>query len=83
MRIAELVRLRWLVGTGLGIGVLQFSFLYLGMAAGMPAVAVLERFAQTLKVLTSTPSIAAARRLSTSPWMGAMGSAVAALMLAA
>jgi len=31
------VKLRWLVGTGLGIGVLQFSFLYLGMAAGMPA----------------------------------------------
>ena len=31
------VKLRWLVGPGLGIGVLQFSFLYLGMAAGMPA----------------------------------------------
>lgn len=31
------VRLRWLLGTGLGIGVLQFAFLYLGMAAGMPA----------------------------------------------
>lgn len=31
------VRLRWLIGTGLGIGVLQFAFLYLGMAAGMPA----------------------------------------------
>jgi O-acetylserine/cysteine efflux transporter len=31
------VKLRWLLGTGLGIGVLQFAFLYLGMAAGMPA----------------------------------------------
>lgn len=31
------VRLRWLVGTALGLGVMQFSFLYMGMAAGMPA----------------------------------------------
>ena len=31
------VPLRWLIGTGLGIGVLQFLFLYLGMTAGMPA----------------------------------------------
>jgi O-acetylserine/cysteine efflux transporter len=31
------VQLRWLIGTGLGIGVLQFAFLYLGMAAGMPS----------------------------------------------
>lgn len=30
------VRLRWLVGVGLGIGLLQFAFLYTGMAAGMP-----------------------------------------------
>jgi len=30
------VPLRWLIGTGLGIGLLQFAFLYLGMAAGMP-----------------------------------------------
>lgn len=30
------VRLRWLIGTGLGLGVLQFSFLYAGIAAGMP-----------------------------------------------
>lgn len=28
---------RWLVGVGLGIGAMQFSFLYLGMTAGMPA----------------------------------------------
>lgn len=28
---------RWLVGYGLGFGVLQFAFLYTGMAAGMPA----------------------------------------------
>lgn len=31
------VPLRWLVGTGLGLGVLQFAFLYVGMAAGMPS----------------------------------------------
>ncbi len=31
------VPLRWLIGTGLGIGILQFGFLYLGMAAGMPS----------------------------------------------
>lgn len=28
---------RWLVGYGLGFGVLQFAFLYWGMAAGMPS----------------------------------------------
>ena len=31
------VRWRWLLGYGLGFGILQFAFLYLGMAAGMPA----------------------------------------------
>jgi O-acetylserine/cysteine efflux transporter len=31
------VELRWLVGVGAGIGILQFAFLYLGMAAGMPS----------------------------------------------
>jgi len=31
------VPLRWLIGAGLGIGVLQFAFLYLGMASGMPS----------------------------------------------
>ncbi len=31
------VPLRWLFGVGLGIGLLQFAFLYLGMAAGMPS----------------------------------------------
>jgi O-acetylserine/cysteine efflux transporter len=31
------VKLRWLLGVGLGIGLLQFAFLYLGMAAGMPS----------------------------------------------
>jgi O-acetylserine/cysteine efflux transporter len=31
------VPLRWLIGTGAGIGILQFGFLYLGMAAGMPS----------------------------------------------
>lgn len=30
------VPLRWLVGYGLGFGVIQFTFLYTGMAAGMP-----------------------------------------------
>jgi O-acetylserine/cysteine efflux transporter len=28
---------RWLLGVGLGIGTMQFAFLYLGMAAGMPS----------------------------------------------
>lgn len=31
------VPLRWLIGIGLGIGILQFAFLYAGMAAGMPS----------------------------------------------
>ncbi|WP_346619546.1 EamA family transporter [Blastococcus montanus] len=31
------VPLRWLIGVGLGIGILQFAFLYLGMATGMPS----------------------------------------------
>lgn len=30
------VKLRWLIGYGLGFGVVQFVFLYWGMAAGMP-----------------------------------------------
>ena len=30
------VPVRWLLGVGLGIGLLQFAFLYLAMAAGMP-----------------------------------------------
>jgi O-acetylserine/cysteine efflux transporter len=31
------VPLRWLIGVGVGIGILQFAFLYAGMAAGMPS----------------------------------------------
>ena len=31
------VPLRWLLGVGLGTGTMQFAFLYLGMAAGMPS----------------------------------------------
>lgn len=31
------VPLRWLLGYGVGFGVLQFAFLYLGMANGMPS----------------------------------------------
>lgn len=31
------VPVRWLVGVGIGIGLLQFACLYLGMAAGMPS----------------------------------------------
>ncbi|KJC65749.1 EamA family transporter [Agreia bicolorata] len=31
------VKLRWLLGVGFGIGLLQFAFLYAGMAAGMPS----------------------------------------------
>lgn len=31
------VPLRWLLGVGFGTGTMQFAFLYLGMAAGMPS----------------------------------------------
>jgi O-acetylserine/cysteine efflux transporter len=31
------IPVRWLIGVGLGIGTLQFAFLYLSMAAGMPS----------------------------------------------
>jgi O-acetylserine/cysteine efflux transporter len=31
------VPVRWLIGVGLGIGLIQFGFLYLGMATGMPS----------------------------------------------
>ncbi|MGY1847237.1 MULTISPECIES: EamA family transporter [unclassified Blastococcus] len=31
------VPLRWLIGVAVGIGILQFAFLYAGMAAGMPS----------------------------------------------
>ncbi|MGY1987447.1 EamA family transporter [Blastococcus sp. SYSU DS0669] len=31
------VPLRWLIGVGVGIGILQFACLYAGMAAGMPS----------------------------------------------
>ncbi len=31
------VRFRWILGYGLGFGILQFAFLYWAMAAGMPA----------------------------------------------
>ena len=30
------VHWRWLIGYGLGFGIIQFAFLYWGMAAGMP-----------------------------------------------
>ncbi|OYO16668.1 EamA family transporter [Enemella dayhoffiae] len=31
------IKWRWLLGTGFGLGVLQFAFLYVAMVAGMPA----------------------------------------------
>jgi O-acetylserine/cysteine efflux transporter len=31
------IPLRWLIAVGFGIGTMQFAFLYLGMAAGMPS----------------------------------------------
>ena len=31
------IRLRWLIGTGVGLGILQFGFLYVGMVAGLPS----------------------------------------------
>jgi O-acetylserine/cysteine efflux transporter len=51
------VRLRWLVGYGLGFGTLQFLFLYWGMAAGMPtglASLVLQASAPFTVVLGAT-----------------------------
>jgi O-acetylserine/cysteine efflux transporter len=51
------VRFRWLLGYGIGFGVLQFLFLYWGMAAGMPtglASLVLQASAPFTVVLGAT-----------------------------
>jgi O-acetylserine/cysteine efflux transporter len=51
------VPFRWLLGVGLGIGTMQFAFLYLGMAAGMPsglASIVLQASAPLTVVIAGT-----------------------------
>jgi O-acetylserine/cysteine efflux transporter len=51
------VPLRWLIGYGVGFGILQFAFLYWGMAAGMPtglASLVLQSSAPFTVVLGAT-----------------------------
>ncbi|MGH8879570.1 MAG: EamA family transporter [Stackebrandtia sp.] len=51
------VRARWLVGYGIGFGVLQFAFLYWGMSSGMPtglASLVLQASAPFTVVLGAT-----------------------------
>ncbi|UYM06786.1 EamA family transporter [Solicola gregarius] len=51
------VRVRWLVGYGIGFGVLQFAFLYWGMSSGMPtglASLVLQASAPFTVVLGAT-----------------------------
>ena len=50
------VELKWLVGTGFGLGLMQFAFLYLGMHAGMPsglASIVLQASAPFTLILSS------------------------------
>ncbi len=64
------VPVRWLVGYGLGFGVAQFSFLYLGMAAGMPtglASLVLQSSAPFTLVLGA---VLLRERVRTRQWMG-------------
>jgi O-acetylserine/cysteine efflux transporter len=64
------VPLRWLVGYGLGFGVAQFTFLYWGMAAGMPtglASLVLQSSAPFTLVLGA---LLLRERVSGRQWLG-------------
>ncbi|MBA3021918.1 EamA family transporter [Propionicimonas sp.] len=64
------VPLRWLVGYGLGFGVAQFTFLYWGMAAGMPtglASLVLQSSAPFTLVLGV---LLLGERVRTRQWIG-------------
>jgi len=64
------VPLRWLVGYGLGFGVAQFTFLYWGMAAGMPtglASLVLQSSAPFTLVLGAT---LLGERVASRQWVG-------------
>lgn len=74
------VPLRWLVGYGLGFGVLQFTFLYAGMAAGMPAglaSLVLQASAPFTLVLGA---LLLRERVTGAQWLG-IGVAVAGMVL--
>jgi len=64
------VPLRWLIGYGLGFGVAQFTFLYWGMAAGMPtglASLVLQASAPFTLVLGA---LLLRERVSGRQWLG-------------
>ncbi len=74
------VPLRWLVGYGLGFGVAQFTFLYWGMAAGMPtglASLVLQASAPFTLVLGA---LLLGERVRGRQWLG-IGIAVAGMVL--
>lgn len=76
------VPLRWLVGYGLGFGVLQFVFLYLAMAHGMPAglaSLVLQSSAPFTVVLAG---IFLRERLTARQGMGIAGAALGLVGLA-
>lgn len=74
------VPLRWLIGYGLGFGVVQFTFLYWGMAAGMPtglASLVLQASAPFTLVLGA---FLLHERVRGRQWLG-IGIAVAGMVL--
>ncbi len=74
------VPLRWLIGYGLGFGVAQFTFLYWGMAAGMPtglASLVLQASAPFTLVLGA---LLLGERVRGRQWLG-IGIAVAGMLL--
>jgi O-acetylserine/cysteine efflux transporter len=74
------VPLRWLIGYGLGFGVAQFTFLYWGMAAGMPtglSSLVLQASAPFTLVLGA---LLLRERVRGRQWLG-IGIAVAGMVL--
>lgn len=74
------VKLRWLIGYGLGFGVVQFTFLYWGMAAGMPtglASLVLQASAPFTLVLGA---LLLHERVRAHQWLG-IGTAILGMVL--
>lgn len=74
------VPLRWLIGYGLGFGVAQFTFLYAGMAAGLPtglASLVLQASGPFTLVLGA---LMLAEKVAGRQWLG-IGVAVAGMAL--
>ena len=74
------VSLRWLIGYGLGFGVVQFTFLYGGMAAGMPtglSSLVLQASAPFTLVLGA---LLLGEKVRSRQWLG-IGIAVAGMVL--